>query len=54
MDYIIHMYHNYPNEVVEKDSAPSFAEISRDQTRSNALKRYMAKITDAEGDVLII
>ena len=49
----MHIYHNYPNEVVKKDSAPSFAEISSDQTRSDTLKRYISEMTDAEIDLLI-
>ena len=53
MDYIMHIYHNYPNEVVKKDSAPSLAEISSDQTRSDTLKRYISEMTDAEIDLLI-
>ena len=53
MDSIMHIYHNYPNEVVEKDSAPSLAEISSDQPRPDTLKRYISEMTDAEIDLLI-
>ncbi len=53
MDSIMHIYHNYPNEVVKKDSAPSFAEISSDQTRSGTLKRYISEMTDAKIDLFV-
>ena len=53
MDSAMHVYHNYPNEVIEKLSAPSFAEISNDQTRSGTLKRYISEMIDAEIDLLI-
>ncbi len=53
MDFIMNIYHNYPNEVIGKDSAPSFAEISSDGTRSDTLKRYISEMTDAEIDFLI-
>ncbi len=53
MDFIMNIYHKYPNEVIEKDSAPSFAEISSDRTRSDTLKRYISEMTDAELDFLI-
>ena len=53
MNSIMHIYHNYPNEVVNKDSAPGFAEISSDQTLPDALKRYISEMTDAEIDLFI-
>ncbi len=53
MDSIMPIYHNYPNEVVEKDSAPSFDEISSDGTRSDTLKRYISEMMDAEIDLLL-
>ena len=53
MDSVTHIYHNYPNEVVEKNSAPSFAEISSDQTRSDTLKRSISEMTDALIDLFI-
>ena len=49
----MHIYHNYPKEVVEKDSAPSLAEISSDQTLSDTLKRYISEMTKVEIDLLI-
>ncbi len=49
----MHIYHNYLNEVVETDSAPGFAEISSDGTRSDTLKSYISEMTDAEIDLLI-
>ena len=39
--------------MVHKDSAPSLAEISSDQTRPDTLTRYISEMTDAEIDLLI-
>ena len=50
---VVNICHNYPNEVVNKDLAAGFAEISSDQTRSDTLRRYISEMTDAEIDLLI-
>ncbi len=53
MDSIMHIYHNFPDDALHKDSAPSFAEIASDQSRSNALQRYVSQLTDNEIDLLV-
>ena len=53
MDSVTHLYHKYPCEVIKKDSALSFAEISSDQARSDTLRRYISEKNDAEIDLLL-
>ena len=49
----MHGYHDYPDNVVKKDSARGFAETSSDQTQCYTLKRYDSEMTDAEMDLLM-
>ncbi len=44
----MHIYHNFPDDALHKDSAPSFAEIASDQSRSDALQRYVLQLTDGD------
>ena len=53
MDPVMKLQHKQPNEVVNKDSALTFAEISSGQTRSDTLKHYISEMNDAEIDLLI-
>ncbi len=53
MDSIMHIYHNSPNDALHKDSAPGFAEIASDQSRSDALQRCVSQLTDSEIDLLV-
>ncbi len=49
----MHIYHNFLDDALHKDSAPSFAEIASDQSRSHALQRYVSQLTDSEIDLLV-
>ncbi len=49
----MHIYHNIPDDALHKDSAPSFAEIASDQSRSDALRRCVSQLTDSEIDLLV-
>ncbi len=53
IDSIMQIYHNFPDNVLHKDSAPCLSEISRDQPRSDALHRYVSQMTDNEIDILV-
>ncbi len=49
----MHIYHNFPDVALDQDSAPSLAEIASDQSRSNALQRYVSQLNDSEIDLLV-
>ncbi len=53
MDSIMHIYHNFPDDALHKDSSLSFAEIASNQSRSDALQRYVSQLIDYEIDLLV-
>lgn len=46
MDSIMHIYHNFPNDVLQKNLSRSLAVISSNQTKSEALNRYVSQMID--------